>query len=448
MALLDESDVNEDRRITAKRAMKRLWMILLLSCFIFLVVTFLTREWKLIAWRAENRHVVNQLGLVGYTVYDIGSLLLSKFERARINSIDTTPYAEFLAQQRSERNDYVSKNAKRKNVIYLQLESVDGFCLWADYQGAPLMPRLREIAKSGVAFSNTIDVTHAGRTVDAELLTLTSLIPIRGNPVFVSYDLSGTPSIPRVLREEGYYTFSAHGYEGFFWNRAEAHRALGFERDFFKPDFPTSELIGWGVPDEDILAFALDEIKSSEVPVFAHIILLTHHHPYNYVGEKSGKRQDSIEENYIVSLQYVDAQIGKFYDDLRSSGELANTILAIYSDHDGGVTSSLAQSLDFTLTRLGDAVPFVILGLDAEPRVDSRITGLQDLPVIVLNDLGIRPPTTFVGNSLSTVGRTISFDGNVWRFEGESLVVEPLSVDSTKLTKLSILRPNDLEEVN
>ncbi len=200
MALLDESDVNEDRRITAKRAMKRLWMILLLSCFIFLVVTFLTREWKLIAWRAENRHVVNQLGLVGYTVYDIGSLLLSKFERARINSIDTTPYAEFLAQQRSERNDYVSKNAKRKNVIYLQLESVDGFCLWADYQGAPLMPRLREIAKSGVAFSNTIDVTHAGRTVDAELLTLTSLIPIR--EIRCSYPMTSAVP-PRFLESCG-----------------------------------------------------------------------------------------------------------------------------------------------------------------------------------------------------------------------------------------------------
>ena len=440
--------MNENKGVSASRVMKRCWLISLVACSIFVVITFLTREWKLISWRTENRHVVNQLGLFGYTIYDIGTLLLSKFERARINSIDTTPYVEFLAQQRSGRNDVVSQNANRKNVIYLQLESVDGFCLWADYQGAPLMPRLREIAKSGVAFSNTIDVTHAGRTADAELLTLTSLIPIRGNPVFASYDLSGTPSIPRVLRKEGYYTFSAHGYEGFFWNRAEAHRALGFERVFLKPDFPASELIGWGVSDEDVLDFSLNEIRDSEAPVFAHIILLTHHHPYNYIREKSGKRKDSIEEDYIVSLQYVDSQIGKFYDDLRSSGELANTILAIYSDHDGGVTSSLAQSLDFTLTLLGDAVPFVILGLDAEPRVDSRITGLQDLPVIVLNDLGIRPPATFVGNSMSTVGRTISFDGNIWRFEGESLLVEPLSVDSKKLTKLSIMRPNDLEKRN
>ena len=208
--------MNENKGVSASRVMKRCWLISLVACSIFVVITFLTREWKLISWRTENRHVVNQLGLFGYTIYDIGTLLLSKFERARINSIDTTPYVEFLAQQRSGRNDVVSQNANRKNVIYLQLESVDGFCLWADYQGAPLMPRLREIAKSGVAFSNTIDVTHAGRTADAELLTLTSLIPIRGNPVFASYDLSGTPSIPRVLRKEGYYTFSAHGYEGFF----------------------------------------------------------------------------------------------------------------------------------------------------------------------------------------------------------------------------------------
>ncbi len=423
-------------------------MIVRLICFGVVVVILLTREWNLISGRAENRHIVNQLGLFGYTIYNVGSLIASVTERTRINTVDTKPYADFLSRLSDERGDSDLKQGKRKNVIFLQLESVDGFCLWADHEGKPLMPRLKEIALNGLAFSNTLDVTHAGRTVDAELLTLTSLVPVRGNPVFVSYELDRTPSLPRVLNEAGYYSFSAHGYEGFFWNRAKAHQSLGYEMDFFKPDIPSSEIVGWGVPDEQVLNFALEEIRGSEKSVFAHIILLTHHHPYNHVGDQFGDRKDSIEEDYIVSLQYVDEQIGGFYDSLKESGELEDTILAIYGDHDSGITASLAERLGVVLPQLQDTVPLVIHGLDTEPRIEEGVAGLQDLPVIVLHELGIQPPKTFVGNSLSSIGRTLSFDGNVWRYEGQSLVVEPLPVDLKKLTKLSVLRPKDLEGEN
>ncbi len=423
-------------------------MIVRLICLGVFVVILSTREWHLVFGRAENRHIVNQLGLFGYTIYNVGSLIMSVTERTRINTVGTKPYTDFLSKLSDERGDFHLKQGKRKNVIFLQMESVDGFCLWADREGKPLMPRLREIALNGLAFSNTLDVTHAGRTVDAELLTLTSLLPVRGNPVFVSYNLDRTPSLPKVLNEAGYYSFSAHGYEGFFWNRAKAHQSLGYDRDYFKPDIPSSEVVGWGVSDEEVLSFALEEIRGSVEPVFAHIILLTHHHPYNHVGDRFGNRKDTIEEDYIVSLQYVDEQIGRFYDSLKESGELEDTILAIYGDHDSGITVSLAESLGVVLPQLGDTVPLVIHGLETEPRVEEGIGGLQDLPVIVLHDLGIRPPKTFVGNSLSSIGRTISSDGNMWRFEGESLVVEPLTIDLKKLTKLSVLRPKDMEGEN
>lgn len=423
-------------------------MIVRLVCIGFVVIILSTRDWHLVFGRAENRQIVNQLGLFGYTLYDVGSLIGSMTEWARINSVNTEPYAEFLSKQSDHRGDSHLKERKRKNVIFLQMESVDGFCLWADFEGDPLMPRLREIASKGVAFSNTLDVTHAGRTADAELLALTSLVPVQGNPVFVSYDLGRAPSLPRVLNDAGYYTFSAHGYEGFFWNRAKAHQSLGYDRDFFKPDIPSSEVVGWGIPDEQVLGFALDEIRGADGSVFAHIILLTHHHPYNYVGDRFGDRKDSIEKDYIVSLRYVDKQIGKFYDSLNESGELENTILAIYGDHDSGITVPLAEHLGVKLAPLGDTVPLVIHGLDTEPRVEKGVVGLQDLPVIVLHDLGIRPPETFVGNSLSSVGRTISFDGSVWQLQGQNLVVSPFPLDLRKLTKLSVLRPKELEREN
>lgn len=440
--------MKKGKRSIDKRNMRRLCR---LSCWLLLgVVVFAlaTRDWKLISDRHENRYLVRELGLLGYLIYDTGSIAKAFVEKRRLESLDVAPYADFLAERTASRGNSSDKDPKRKNVIFLQLESVDGFCLWEDFEGEPLMPRLREIASEGVAFRNTMDVTHAGRTVDAELLVLTSLVPVRGNPVFVNYSLDRVPSMPRILNEQGYYSFSAHGFDGSFWNRAKAHRALGFEEDFFLPDIPHTDIIGWGVSDEDTLKFALEKIRSSAEPVFAHIILLTHHHPYDHVGNKFGRKTDSQEGDFIVSLRYVDAQVGLFYDQLQDSGELENTILAIYSDHDSGMTYPLATYLGADLKPLSDTVPLIVLGLEEDPRVETRVTGLQDLPVMVLDELGLPLPSTFQGNSLETVGRTISHDGKVWQLKGADIVTEPLSIDVKTLTKLSLIRPDDLEEAN
>lgn len=418
------------------------WLVVVYAIIVGSIL--LSRDWNLILGRNENRYIVSQFGIFGYAIYDLASLLSSELEESRINRIDTGPFKKFLSDLDTSRYRAISSDPVKQNVIFLQLESVDGFCLWADFEGKPVMPRLRELAGKGIAFRNAMDMTHAGRTVDAEMLVLTSTLPIRGRPIFVNYDLNQIPSLPRVLGECGYSTMSFHGYDGFFWNRENAHRSLGYDVDFFRNSIEAEEYIGWGVSDREVLDFAFSEIRQQTGPVFAHIILLTHHHPYDHVGRAMGNIDESIEANTLKSLAYVDAEIGAFYDRLLEAGELEDTVLAVFGDHDSGITLPLADYIGYSLPPVWDSVPFFIIGLDEERKVVDELVGLQDLPVIVLNELGIAIPPTYIGDSLETIGNPLSYDGYRKSLVDGNLVSEQVPIDLEVLTKLALIRPGDL----
>ncbi len=185
-------------------------------CGSVLCLCLASRDWDLIDNRNENRHLVNQLGLFGYAIYDLQKIAFSSVERSRIEKLDTEPYRTFLKKRSLNRGDSNLAPARKKNVIFLQMESVDGICLYGNFDGEAMMPQLRRIADENVSFANTYDATDSGRTVDAEFMVLTSLPPIKGDPAFVNFDLEKVPSLPRVLNENGYDTISMHGYEGQF----------------------------------------------------------------------------------------------------------------------------------------------------------------------------------------------------------------------------------------
>lgn len=156
------------------------WLTL---CCCVLCVCLATRDWNLIKNRNENYHLVGQMGILGYAIYDIQKIAFSLFEKSRIDNLDTEAYRNFLLQRSQARGDTSLTPARKKNVIFIQMESVDGICLYGDFQGESIMPNLRRIADENISFENTYDATDAGRTSDAEFMVLTSVPPIKGDPV-------------------------------------------------------------------------------------------------------------------------------------------------------------------------------------------------------------------------------------------------------------------------
>ena len=430
-----------------KKALRRIaWgtgfgtVLLLLACLLSSV------NWRLLTHGDTAWHEVNELGFFGAALYQIWQLPQKLLEDRKSLQLDRAVFASYLAKRHVEIEKYRAPQATRKNVIFIQFESVDNFCVDTSYKGKEIMPFFNSIKQKGLYFSNTLDTTGGGRTSDAEFLVLTSAPPLPDKPVFINYDLQKIPSLPRTLKQEGYFTFSIHGFNGLFWNRELAHRALGYEKSFFLEDLDREDLIGWGISDRSILDQALQRIVQSSRPVFAHIVLLTNHHPYHHVGVKFGFPKENIHESYLESVGYTDAAVADFYARLKRAGLLENSIIALFGDHDSSIQKSLVEFLDI-LPRptILDKVPLLILGLVSTPQVQDELAGLQDVPVIVLNELGIPTPHTFTGNPYQLAGNTISaFFGPV-TIENGSLKKQPGTFGYQDLTRLSILDPASLE---
>lgn len=405
-------------------------------------------EWALISARLINSQAIERMGFGGYLVFDSVDTVGRWWQLAQLDKVDPTPFRAFLEDNAAvARNPVEPARARGKHIIYLQLESMDGLLIGGRHQGEPIMPFLESLARDHVYFANVLDNTASGRTTDGEFLVLTSQVPLTRPPVFVSQSLDRIPSMPRLLREAGYRSISMHGFNGAFWHRARAHEALGYDEMIFEDSLDLKEKIGWGWSDGEVLAAAVEKLQASDQPLFLHLITLTNHHPYDYIAKRAGIEPGTIAEEYIRSVRYVDEALAGFFADLEKTGLLDDCLIAIYGDHDSAVTDELDQIVERQPRRHHpDTIPLVMVGFDRAPQRVEALAGLQDVPVMILEELGIEPPLTFTGNGWNRWGRTRSAQHGGWQSGEAGLVPWAWPLDSHLLTLMAINHPEKLLE--
>jgi len=417
-------------------------------CAAVAALSALSAHWGRAQARFTNRAIVSEFGYVGYACLETLSAARTRLDEQRLAYADPAPYRAFLDGIRKSRGPAPQPPGPSagRNVIYLQMESVDGVSVAATRNGEPVMPFLYSLSQRALAFRHVLDNASSGRTVDAEFLVLASQLPVPGKPVFPNYDLSAIPSLPRILGAAGYRTLSMHGNEGAFWSRADSHEQLGFQESYFFADLDQSDLLGWGVSDRSVLAQAALKIRDSERPVFAHLILLSNHHPYRHVAERLGRLKEGIVDNHIESLRYVDRSIEAFFEDLERYGLLERSLVAVFSDHDSGIRKPLRAAVETEVLDLGrDTAPLIVAGSSRPPRIVRKLAGLQDLPVFVLRELGLPVPRTFIGNSLDSRAPTATPEGKLLRLVEGRLEGRSAPIGLSSLSKMAILRPEKLE---
>lgn len=398
-------------------------------------------------WRWTNAHLVREVGLLGYMAYDVFDAVVSSFDN--VDDVDAGPYRAFVAGRASRRAECAKPGARpKRNVVFLQLESVDFTAVDAQYKGEPVMPFTAGLRDRTLFFETALDQTGPGRSSDAHVLVLTSQIPIQNRVIFTQDDTSKAVSLPRILGEQGYFSFSLEGHQGEFWRWKLNHRRLGFDESSSQAELDTSDILGWGVSDMSLVDQAMGKMELRDTPFFAHILLLTHHHPFHFVRESHGETFDGIIPDYLISAKYVDSVIEHLFEGLKSRGLLENTIVAVYSDHDSGVSEDLNEfiGLPFSSGVEHERIPFLIYDGGRAERV-RRPVGLQDLPATVLDLLGLPIPDSFMGvpegcgysDVLFQNGKRVIGLGD----DGE-LETIATDVDMSTLTRLGIYRPEAL----
>ena len=305
-------------------------------------------------WNRES--VVINYGIYIYQIDDIIQSI-----SPRINSAfghdkalkQTKDYYEENKYKKVE-NEYTNI-FEGKNVIVIHAESMQEFTMELSFNNKEVTPNLNRLSKEGIFFSNFYSQVGVGTSSDSEFTFNTSLMPSTKGTVFVNFFDREYISIPKLLKEKGYYTYSMHANTGEFWNRNIMHQSLGYDKFYSKDSYVIDETIGLGLSDKSFFSQSvgiMKEIKTNEgTPSYATLIMLSNHTPFSDLElmpeypttiDVELDNQTITREylngtklgNYIRSVHYADEAIGEFINKLDSEGLLDNTVLVIYGDHD------------------------------------------------------------------------------------------------------------------
>jgi lipoteichoic acid synthase len=166
-------------------------------------------------------------------------------------------------------------------------------------------------------FPNGNYLIGGGKTSDSDFATNTSLYPLFDSSVFVQHGRHDYTSLPKALKEDGYFSYAYHAYKRDFWNRGLGFNSLGFEHFYAADNYPEGENIIMGLNDEDFYKETLKKIKEKEEPSYHYLNSLTSHYPFDMAKKYQflpGNESDYDYRtfHYLQSIHYADYAIGKF----------------------------------------------------------------------------------------------------------------------------------------
>lgn len=321
-------------------------------------------------------YIVMEFGIYTYQFNDLYSCVKTKVNTMFGYDEAAKTFREYYQDNNQENKTNKYTNLfKGKNIIVIHGESIQGFTMNVSMNGRELTPNINKMAQEGIYFSNFYAQESVGNSSDSEFTLLTSLMPSSSGTVFMNYFDREYVTLPKLLKDQGYYTFSMHGNSGSSWNRNVMHPKLGYD-DFYyyTKDYNIDEKIGLGLSDKSFFRQSIDIINNfdnDKKPFYGTLIMLTNHTPFNDIGEYSDYIVDIIPENkteitdnpdnelddnienenipflggtklgnYFRSVHYADEAIGELMQKLDEEGYLENTIVVLYGDHDAKLKQS------------------------------------------------------------------------------------------------------------
>lgn len=313
----------------------------------------------------------------------------------------------------AERDGYVSENERiqspvivpKANCVIIFAESLESWVIGLDFEGKEITPNLNRL----VADSTTIYAPHvltqvnAGRSIDAQLLILAGLMPLRSGVYSTLYPGNTYYTLPKASKEINHtrnYLITVDKTKT--WNQRGVARAFGIDTILSYPDFEQTEAFGTRktLGDRAFFRQCIDKIERGEIwPVgekaFVQMVTYSGHFPFRLPEElKTVTFSDTIPEmmrDYMTDAHYTDAAIGSFIDYLRTRPDYDSTLVVITGDHEG-----LANNRrDLCASKGGDVIskdeftPLIILNAPAAMTYDG-VMGQIDIYPTILELLGLR----------------------------------------------------------
>lgn len=327
------------------------------------------------------------IGFIGFDIYNYYTYSRTD----KLTKEETSKVDNWLKSNKEDLPDNTYKGKfKGKNIIFIQVESLENFVIGQKVNGQEITPNLNKLLKSSLYFNNIYEQNNTGFSSDCDLLVNTGLFPKTTESVAYSRPQLDVYSFAEMMNDKGYNTFSSRPEEGGNWNWSETHKGIyDFDTLIDVNKLEKDDMKGINLSDKSYFRQLAEETQNFKEPYYSLMVTITSHAPFSSIkdDEKYLNLSKELDENYLgkyfQSVNYTDKQIGKFIEDLDKSGELDNTVIAIYGDHTGVHKTYLNEIQNAPLE--GDwwkeqdfKIPLIVYSKDMKGEVISTKGGQVD----------------------------------------------------------------------
>ena len=293
-----------------------------------------------------------------------------------------------------------------KNVIVLQLESIQEFVINKEINGVQITPNLNKFLNDNIEFTN-MNMQSYSTTADSEHSTINSIYPMENGMSFSKYYTNDYDDLFKIFHNAGYNTSYMHGNYPYFLNRGNLYGRLQVDELSLKEQFDDlSENINGDLSDELLYRQAVQKLKTYEEPFISFIVSASSHTPYILEGLQDrskvsidvGKYKDTYFGNYLEAVNYADYAFGIFIDELQKEGLYEDTAILAFGDHNG-LNMYNEELVDF-LSMLDEDLTDVDLKLNyTKVACGFKIPGIEGIKIDKpVSKLDIKPTLAYLCN--------------------------------------------------
>ena len=291
-----------------------------------------------ICW-TPNQTMAN-LAPIGYHLYDTYTYFQEN-STLKLSDANKKEISDWFKENQENLPDNKYKGMfKGKNLIYIQVESLENFVLNQKVDGQEITPNINKLLKNSLYFSDYHEEVYNGTSSDSDLMSNTSVYPVRTGSTFFRFPSNTYNSMPKLLEQEGYNTLALHPDKGSYWNWMPALKSIGFQQTFDTASFKQDEFIGLGLSDGTFLSQVAQILAKQKTPFYSFMVTLTSHGPFDLPKKyRELKLTNDLDKSklggYFQAIHYTDKQIGLFMDSLKANNLLDNSVIVLYGDHTG-----------------------------------------------------------------------------------------------------------------
>ena len=293
-----------------------------------------------------------------------------------------------------------SVTEKRSNLLIVFAESLESWVLEKKVDGKEITPCLNRLLKekSTLYAPNVLTQVKGGRSIDAQLMICSGLLPLMSgtySSLYYGNTFYTLQKAMRGLKHSRSYLLTIDKVST--WNQGAVARSFGTDTIISYHDFKMTEAFGTHkrIGDASFFQQCREKIERGEVwkpgeSVYMQFITYSGHAPFKLPDHlRTITFPASIPEkaaDYMTTAHYTDKAIGDFVAYLKTLPQYKETIVVIVGDHEG--LASYRQELVGNPACRGlvsdkQLTPFIVLNSPVGMRYDKFMGQIDIYPTLL-----------------------------------------------------------------